>query len=165
MAAWSDLPERHRRYGVRTRARANLLTLQTNGVKVIAGRTVFYSTGADTITCPHCRQVTALTDNSGNSTNAWHNLARAIDAWATTGQRRASLPGLSTPRRSQRLDLVPAMGIRPPRYRILELATTELRLPDRGSPTAWPPNHAPIRKAVIRERAAGPTFERRKETS
>lgn len=41
-----------------------------NGMRIITGRTVFYSMGVDTIICPHC--ATAV---------AWEQLSDAVDEW------------------------------------------------------------------------------------
>jgi DNA-directed RNA polymerase subunit RPC12/RpoP len=58
-----------------------LLTLRTNGVEVITGRTVFYSMGADHVTCPHCRHVIVLADDRADSIDPWRELSAIIEAW------------------------------------------------------------------------------------
>jgi hypothetical protein len=68
-----------------TEADPRLPTLRTNGVEVITGRTVFYSMGADQVTCPRCYQVTVLTDDRGQPNQTWHELSDTIGTWFEGG--------------------------------------------------------------------------------
>jgi hypothetical protein len=63
-----------------TDADPHLLTLRTNGVQVITGRTVFFSMGADQVSCPHCGQVTTL-----DGTPEWQELSNTIGVWYDGG--------------------------------------------------------------------------------
>jgi predicted RNA-binding Zn-ribbon protein involved in translation (DUF1610 family) len=64
-----------------------LLTLHTNGVEVITGQTVFFSMGADDVTCPHCGQVTNLEGD------AWQALSDTIGVWYDGGTGEHPCPG------------------------------------------------------------------------
>lgn len=54
-----------------------LLGLQTKGMKLITGRTVFYSTDADRVTCPLCRSAIDLHDGQ----DVWNQLSVTINGW------------------------------------------------------------------------------------
>ncbi len=70
-----------------------LLTSRTNGVEIITGQAVFYSMGAETVGCPHCRQAVALSDEHGHPNAAWHELSDSIDAWfSESGDGRRPCP-------------------------------------------------------------------------
>src|SRR5512142_1104587 len=62
-----------------------LLEWRTNGVEIITGRSVFYSMGADQVTCPACGKITALTDEHGHPNDAWDALSEVISAWFDDG--------------------------------------------------------------------------------
>jgi hypothetical protein len=51
--------------------------LQTNGMKVITGRTVFYSMDIASVSCPHCRSGIDLRDDQ----DARKQLSASINAW------------------------------------------------------------------------------------
>jgi len=80
-----------------TEADPGLLTLRTNGVEVITGRTVFYSMGADRVTCPRCEQVTVLTDDRGHPNDAWQDLSGTIGVWFGGGCDEHSCPNCRHP--------------------------------------------------------------------
>jgi len=70
-----------------TEADPHLLTWRTNGVEVITGRTVFYSMGADRITCPVCRQITELEGDF------WHQLSDVtMRVWFDGGSGKHPCP-------------------------------------------------------------------------
>jgi len=75
-----------------TEADPGLLALRTNGVEAITGRSVFYSMGAEDVTCPHCRQVTVLNDDRGHPNDAWQALSDTIDAWFDGGRGEHPCP-------------------------------------------------------------------------
>jgi hypothetical protein len=68
-----------------TEADPGLLSLRTNGVQVITGRTVFFSMGADRVTCPACGHSTELSDQGGQPNHAWHELSETIGVWFDGG--------------------------------------------------------------------------------
>jgi hypothetical protein len=70
-----------------------LRALRANGVEVITGRSVFYSMGADHVTCPHCGQVTVVVGDRGHPNDAWQALSGAIDAWFDGGRGEHPCPG------------------------------------------------------------------------
>jgi predicted RNA-binding Zn-ribbon protein involved in translation (DUF1610 family) len=59
----------------------NFLTLHENGLSVVTGQTVFFSMGADEVTCPQCGQVTPLEHDD----DAWQALADTIGVWYDGG--------------------------------------------------------------------------------
>jgi hypothetical protein len=69
-----------------------LLTLRTNGVRFDTGRTVFYSMGADQITCPHCQHTIALADEHGDPNDAWQELSETIGIWYDGGSDERRCP-------------------------------------------------------------------------
>jgi hypothetical protein len=72
-----------------------LLTLRPNGVLIDAKihRTVFFSMGADHVTCPRCAHVVVLRDDGpGPPTDAWNELARTIDVWYGGGASEHPCP-------------------------------------------------------------------------
>lgn len=68
-----------------TEAYPGLLTMRPNGVKVITGRTVFHSLGAEQVTCPRCRHTTDLTGDGGHGRDAWRALSDTIGVWFDGG--------------------------------------------------------------------------------
>ncbi len=70
----------------------HLLTLHTNGVEVITGRTVFYSMGADHAACPVCGHITELTDQGIQPNDAWHELSDTIGDWFEGGSGLHACP-------------------------------------------------------------------------
>ncbi len=80
-----------------TEAEPHLLALRTNGVAVVTGRTVFYSMGADTVTCPACGRRTELTDEDGEPNDAWHELSDTISVWFDGGSGTHACPNCRNP--------------------------------------------------------------------
>lgn len=71
--------------GAVTETDPHLHTLRTNGLEVTTGRTIFRSSEADHITCPHCATTTRLTDGTGSPNDAWGSVLETIDTWYTGG--------------------------------------------------------------------------------
>jgi hypothetical protein len=67
------------------------------GVEVVTGRTVFYSTDMEQVTCPHCGRATSLADRDGQLNEAWQELSDTIGVWFGSG--RGELPCRSCGRR------------------------------------------------------------------
>jgi hypothetical protein len=76
-----------------TEADPRLPALRTNGVELITGRSVFFSMGAEHVTCPHCGLLTVLTDERGHPNDAWQALSDAIEVWFDVGHGRYRCPG------------------------------------------------------------------------
>jgi ribosomal protein S27AE len=60
---------------------ANLHRLQTNGLNVVTGQTVFYSMGVDRIICPRCGAVVVDQDDE----LSWPRFSASIDDWYAGG--------------------------------------------------------------------------------
>ncbi|MDQ0985001.1 hypothetical protein [Streptomyces sp. V2I9] len=72
-----------------------LLSLSTNGLRLEAGRSVFFNGGSDpsAATCPHCRQTTVLVDRGWQLIpEKWALFQDAVHSWDTDDDEPVACP-------------------------------------------------------------------------